>query len=42
MRDDKIKQPFGVECDDDWPIGPALVATGVMLFIVFITALATH
>ena len=41
MREDKIKQPFGVECDDDWPIGPALVATGVMLLIVLIAALAT-
>ena len=41
MREDKIKQPFGVECDDDWPIGPALVATGVMLLIVLLAALAT-
>lgn len=41
MPKDKVKQPFGVECDDDWPMIPALIATSVIITVIFGIAIAT-
>lgn len=41
MRDDKDRNPFGVECDDDWPMIPALIATSVIITLIFGIAIAT-
>ena len=38
---DSQRQPFGVECDDDWPMIPALIATSVMITLIFSIAIAT-
>jgi len=41
MREDKDRQPFGVECDDDWPMIPAIIATSVIITVIFGIAIAT-
>lgn len=32
---------FGVECDDDWPMIPALIATSAIITLIFSIAIAT-
>ena len=32
---------FGVECDDDWPMIPALIASSVIITLIFGIAIAT-
>jgi hypothetical protein len=38
---DSQRQPFGVECEDDWPMIPALIACGVINTLIFSIAIAT-
>jgi len=38
---DTQREPFGVECDDDWPMVPALIATSVIITLIFSIAIAT-
>jgi len=38
---DAHRQPFGVECDDDWPMIPALIATSAIITLIFSIAIAT-
>ena len=41
MPEDKNRQPFGVESEDDWPMIPALIATTVIITLIFTIAIAT-
>ena len=41
MPEDKSRQPFGVECEDDWPMIPALIATSAIITLIFSIAIAT-
>ena len=41
MPEDKNRQPFGVECEDDWPMIPALIATSAIITLIFSIAIAT-
>ncbi len=41
MPEDKNRQPFGVESEDDWPMIPALIATSVIITLIFGIAIAT-
>jgi len=38
---DAQQSPFGVECDDDWPMIPALIATSAIITVIFSIAIAT-
>ena len=38
---DSHREPFGVECEDDWPMIPALIATSVIITLIFSIAIAT-
>jgi hypothetical protein len=41
MPEDKNRQPFGVEGDDDWPMIPAIIASSVIITVIFSIAIAT-
>ena len=38
---DTQRGPFGVECDDDWPMIPAIIASTVIITVIFSIAIAT-
>jgi len=41
MPEDKNRQLFGVESDDDWPMIPALIASSAIITLIFGIAIAT-